>query len=135
VASSAPWELHSITQKGLTVLPVHAREAYMGVGYSSAYSNHEARWERSVSRPAHLLPGNETAVPSRTFDGSHNRSARFGQEINLLPLWGIEPRFLGRAAHSILIAIEGSRLPHVVPYDCNSSSFFTTIKQILRKYL
>jgi hypothetical protein len=75
-----------------------------------------------VSRPAHLPPGIETAVPSRTFDGSHDRSARFGQEINLLSQWGIEPRFLGRAARSIFtIAIEGFRLPRVVPYDCNSS--------------
>jgi hypothetical protein len=115
---------------------VHARKAYMGVGYSSTYSNHDARWERSVSRPAHLLPGIETAVPSRTLDGSHNRPARFGQEINLLSLWGIEPRFLGRAAHSILtIAVVGIRLPHVVLYDCNSSSFITMIKQKLRKYL
>ena len=131
VASSAAWELHSIPHTGLKVLPVHARKAYMGVGYSSTYSNHDARWERSVSLPDHLPPGIETAVPSRTLDGSHDRSVRFGQEINLLFLWGIEPRFLGRAAHSILTtAIEGFRPPHVVPCDCKSSSFITMIKQI-----
>jgi len=136
VASSAPWELHSITHKGLKVLPVHARKAYMGVGYSSTYSNHDARWQRSVSRPAHLPPGIETAVPSRTLDGSHNRSACFGQETNLLSLWGIEPRFLGRASHFILtMAIEGFRLPYVVLHDCNSSSFIKMIKQRLRYYL
>jgi len=129
MASSAPWELHSIIHEGLKALPVHAKKAYMGVGYSSTYSNHDARCQRSVSRLSQLPPGIQTAVPSRTLDGTHKRSARFGQEINLLSLWGIETRFLGRAAHSILtIAIEGFRLQHVVLYDCNSSSFITIIK-------
>jgi len=45
---------------------------------------------------------------SRRMGELHSQSERFGKGINFLPLLGIEPRFLGRLANSLLTTV----IPH-----------------------
>jgi len=58
----------------------------------------------SASRPDRFIPRGMMAqyVLNRRLGGLHNRFERFGKGINFLPLLGIEPRFIGRRALSLL---------------------------------
>ena len=69
--------------------------------------------------PAVLPLAKERPVPIEQVAGSI-RSQSFGEEINFLPLSGIEPRFLGHPAGSLIT----NRLSHpgslLRKYGCNS---------------
>jgi hypothetical protein len=88
------------------VVSMHAKKEYEGV---KAWLNSfltptldGGKW--SASRPGHFTPV-ESAPPipfNRRLGGPQKRSGRYGEENNPLPLPGIEPRFLGRPAHSLV---------------------------------
>jgi hypothetical protein len=48
------------------------------------------------------------------FGGRNNRDGRLGEKEKPLPLPGIEPRFLGRPARSLITLTKPTRLPFVV---------------------
>jgi hypothetical protein len=62
--------------------------------------------ERSVLFPTAVFRGKNTRHPlNRKLGGPKDQSERFGEEINLLLLPGIEPRFLGRPLHNLVITL------------------------------
>jgi hypothetical protein len=57
--------------------------------------------EWSTSLPGHFSPGVETRYPlNKKLDGPQRRSARLGEEINLLPLPDFERRFAQRIRYN-----------------------------------
>ena len=69
--------------------------------------------------PTVLPPAKERPVPTEQ-EAGWTRSQLFGEEINHLPLPGIELRFLGRPARSLItnrLSYPGSLLRK---YGCNS---------------
>jgi hypothetical protein len=74
-------------------------------GVSSILLNLSTRWKWTVSfTPLPLCP-QENSPPHplyRRLGGSQSRSGHYGEENNLLPLQGIEPRLLRRPVHSLV---------------------------------
>jgi hypothetical protein len=65
--------------------------------------------------------------------GSHCRSGRFGEDINLLPLPGLEPRFIGHSAYSVVKPNRPSRLLESNRRCCITWNTQSAVRWIINK--
>jgi hypothetical protein len=72
-------------------VPVHAMKAYTGSrGIAPVILKLGTRYEWFSYRPGQFAPGNEPQYPmNKRTGGHHSRSGRFGKEINLLSVPGL----------------------------------------------